>query len=156
MIHSKIIEFEEAYPVLSHPEIFNRIKDDLAVIEDLSPGDNELFIGTFDDEILIGVWWLEALSSTTLDVHAQILPQYRKHKHASWLQCLEIIINELPNAHKVQAKIPTCFPSVYQYAKHNGMMDEGLERQSKLINGQYFDQWCVGATVKEMVKHGQG
>ncbi len=156
MIHSKIIEFGEALPILSHPEIFNRIKDDLADLGDLSPSENELFVGTFDGEKLIGVWWLESLTSTALDIHAQILPQYRKHKHSSWQQCLEIIINELPSAHKVQAKIPTCFPSIYQFAKDNGMVDEGLERESKLINGQHYDQWCVGATVKEMVGHGQG
>lgn len=154
MIHSKFIDFDEALPILSHPEIFNRIKDDLADIEDLAPTDGELFIGTFDGEALLGVWWIETLTSTTAGIHAQILPQHRKHKDTSWQQCLEIIVNELPEIHKVQAKIPTCFLSVYQYAKHNGMMDEGLEHESKLINGQYFDQWCLGATVKEMVKHG--
>lgn len=150
MPRSKFISFNEALPVLTSPNIFSRISEDDVEVSDLSDSNDFYFIGMFDGSELIAVWWLIALSGTTFEVHAQILPSHRNLKNLSWQQCFELIKQEFPTIHKLQAKIPTCFPSVYEFSKNNGMVDEGLERQSKLINNQFCDQWCVGATVKEM------
>lgn len=153
MIHSKFIEFDEALPILLHPDIFNRIKEDNVEPEDLKPNSGEFFIGIFKDDVLVAVWWLISVSGTTLEVHAQVLRCFRKHKFIAWGHCLYLIIEQLPDIHKLQAKIPTCFSSVYLFSKNIGMKDEGVERQSKLINKEYFDQYCIGATIEELRSH---
>lgn len=156
MITSRFITFEQAKAVLLHPEIMQRIAEDGAEAADLCAADDDLFIGTFERTErtgqLIGVWWLCPLTSTTLDIHAQILPGYRQHKYVSWRQCLSLIHEELPSIHKLQARIPVCFPEVYHFAKINGMVDEGLEKESKVIGGEFRDQWLVGNTVAAMAK----
>jgi len=156
MITSRFITFELAKNVLLHPEILKRIGEDGIEPDDVCAADDDLFVGTIEETRdtleLIGVWWLCPLTSTTLDIHAQILPGYRQHKYVSWRQCLSLIHEELPSIHKLQARIPVCFPEVYHFAKINGMIDEGLEKESKVIGGEYRDQWLVGNTVAAMVK----
>lgn len=136
--------------MLTDPEIFQRISEDGASIGTLVQGPNELFIGTYLDGRLIAVWWMWAMSSTTLDIHTQVLKAYRHHAIESWRQCLDLIQSDLPSIHKLQAKIPVLYPEVYHFAKNRGMEDEGVERESHLKDGKFWDQWLVGATVKEM------
>lgn len=150
MITSRFIGFDDARPVLTNPEIFQRISEDGATIDNLIQGPNEIFIGTFLDGQLIAVWWLWAMSSTTLDIHTHVLPGYREYSIQSWLQCLGLIESDLPSIHKLQAKVPQCFPEVYHFAKNRGMRDEGMERESHFKNGRYWNQWLIGATVAEM------
>lgn len=156
MITSRFISFELAKAVLLHPEILQRIGEDGVEPDDISAADDDLFIGTFEQtertSQLIGVWWLCPLTSTTLDIHAQILQDYRQHKYVSWRQVLALVQDELPSVHKMQANIPVCFPAVYHFAKKVGMLDEGLAKESKVIDGQFRDQWLVGNTVEAMAK----
>ncbi|QQD21240.1 hypothetical protein GJQ54_05375 [Oceanospirillaceae bacterium ASx5O] len=156
MITSRFITFEQAKAVLLHPEIMQRIAEDGADADDLCAANDDLFIGTFEQtertSQLIGVWWLCPLASTTLDIHAQILQEHRQHKYVSWRQMLALVQDDLPSVHKMQARIPVCFPEVYHFAKKVGMLDEGLEKESKVIGGQFRDQWLVGNTVEAMAK----
>lgn len=154
MIRTFYIRFDQALELLTHPEIFQRIKEDGATEKDIRKCRNSdhLFIGNFLGAQLIGVWWLIPLTCTTIDLHTHIRPEFREHKYDCWQGCLNVMAGTLPSLHKVQARIPKVFPEVYAYAKNNGMKDEGTERESKLINGVFHDQWIVGATLSELTE----
>ena len=51
---------------------------------------------------------------------------------------------------KFTTQICVCYPEVYNFAlKHFGSKNEGLNRASFLKNGQYQDQYMLGATRQE-------
>ena len=158
MTSSCFISFPEARPVLSDPDIFPRIAEDGATAEDLLDGDNDLFVGIFSDGALVGVWCLIPVTGTTLDIHVHILKGYRKNKYHYFRQLLELMRDELPSIHKLQCRVPVVFPEIYHYAVKSGFAEEGLETESKVINGQFVDQWILGGIVEELseAQHGQG
>lgn len=148
---SKFIPFDMAKKIFIHPDIFPRIAEDGVTEESIYEGDDDLFVGIFFDGELIGAWWLTAITGTTIDVHVHILPEYRFHKYKAQNQLVALIDKHLPKVHKLQARIPKCFPEVYHFAKKSGMIDEGIEREAKLINKKFEDMWLVGATVGRLL-----
>lgn len=151
MLTARIIKLDEALPVLSHPAIFHCIAPDGYTMEDLLE-DECINLGVFDGDELVSVWCLNEVTFTTLEIHAHVLPEHRKNKYRIWRVALGCIQDLFPVIHKLQAKIPVCYPAIYRYAKNNGMLDEGIERESILINGKHTDLHLVGNTVTELGK----
>lgn len=148
---STFITFAQAYQVLSDPEIIERTSEDGADLDDLTEDEGEYIIGTYLDDLLIGVWRLTSLSSVCLEVHCHILKAFRVLSYDSWAQVFELIDKHLPEYVKFNAKIPVCFPEVYHFSKNIGMKDEGVDRHSIRLKGELFDQWLVGGTREEMI-----
>jgi len=140
----------QAYELISDSELFNRIGDGSISYENFSMPENHIYVGAFDDEDLIGFYWMHHENSVTVQIHANILLKHRDKSSQATRGIIDFIYEMMPNIHKVNAKIPTCYPDVYKHAIKHGFKDEGLDRLSSVRDGVLYDQHILGLTREEM------
>lgn len=104
----------------------------------------------------IGLYNLHPSNSSTLEIHAFILPEHRaKHSEESGKEILKWILEKAPEQYqKVIAQVPFLYPNVKDFCVKNGFVVEGVNRLSHKKNGELVDQWWLGITRKE-IKEGQ-
>lgn len=103
---------------------------------------------------LIGLYHLQKRNSVLIEIHAQVLPEYRKlYSKGSGRAALAWIIENLPDCEKVIAWVPVIYENVRAFCELQGFRVEGTNRGSYLKNGQIHDQWLLGITRGE-VEHG--
>ena len=145
-------DLQEVIDLLSDPELFDRIAEDGATVEDLKDliTDDQYYLMIKMNGESVGVWWLHESTSSTLEIHCNILKQYRKSAKSAGQLIIEWFLNEAPDRyHKLNAEIPVIYPQVYHYTKKHGFVDEGINRQSIVKNGTIVDQWKLGLTRAE-------
>tara|TARA_R110002033_G_scaffold14961_1_gene43107 strand:+ start:1750 stop:2109 length:360 start_codon:yes stop_codon:yes gene_type:complete len=114
---------------------------------------DDLFIGVFDNGIIAGFFWITPTNSITVDVHCNILMDYRKNAVEYSKEFVRFMCNNYAGRiNKLNCKIPVIFKDVYGFAKKCGFLDEGIDRQSILKNGEILDRYILGATLKELKK----
>lgn len=104
------------------------------------------------DEGFIGAYNIHPHNSTTLELHAHVLPEFRKkYAFESGDLALEWIMNEAPESYqKVIAQIPECYQNVIDFTIGHGFTKEGVNRLSDRIDGVLYDQWLFGITRQEI------
>ncbi len=132
--------------------LWDSVSDDGASIDTWAPSPDWTFLEIQHRGERIGIYEIHPLNTITYQLHANILPQYRKlvtydiskavHK---WL-----IENCRPNATKFVACIPACFPNVIEYALGSGWKCEGVMEKAYLKNGETHDLFWVGCTRSQM------
>ncbi len=118
-------------------------------LEDFDPKPNENCWINIDK---VGMYNLHPDNSTTLEIHAFILPEKRKkHSIETGKQILKWILENAPEQYqKVIAQVPCIYPNVKDFCIYNGFKIEGVNRLSHKKNGKIVDQWLLGITRKEI------
>ncbi len=132
---------DDAYSVLSHPEIFKTIAED-GMTDVPMPEDFIYLCGYAPD--LIGCFVLHPVNAITYECHVQVLPEYRKdYAQEFGRKVIEWTWNNT-DALKMVAQIPTTYPNVKDFALSMGFAVEGKNKKSHLKNGEITDQWYLG------------
>lgn len=134
-----------------HDEIFDCISDDGVKKQDIKIDTHtNIFLKIECDGKMIGLYILHDENGTTMKVHANILPEYRK-EHSSQ-SAKELIKWFLVNTdkQKLVASIPSLYQNVIAFCLKHGFLFEGMNRLSHTKNGVIYDQVNLGATRKEL------
>ena len=145
---------DEVSQILRDPEIFERIAEDGQTLEDMEiPFDeSQCYMLIEVEDMIIGVWCLYPANSSTLNIHCNILKDYRQHAEEAAKLIVKWFAEESPSQYiKLNAEIPVIYPDVYFFTKKFGFLDEGINRQSICKNGGIIDQWRLGLTRGEAV-----
>ena len=154
MIYLKKAEsVEEVEPILKAPELFDRIAEDGISSDDyeIAFDGHQRYMMIMRDDMAIGVWNLYPVNSVTLNIHCNILEQYRDHGKEAGRLILKWFVNECPKQYqKLNAEIPVIYPEVYHFTKNFGFVDEGVNRKSIKKDGVLVDQYRLGTTMDEV------
>lgn len=145
---------DEVAQILKDPEIFERIAEDGQTLDNMQiPFDeSQCYMLIELEDVIIGVWCLYPVNSSTLNIHCQILKDYRQHAGEAAKLIVKWFAEESPSQYiKLSAEIPVIYPDVYFFTKKFGFLDEGINRQSISKNGSITDQWRLGLTRDEAV-----
>jgi len=140
--------------VMLSPEIWETVAEDDQQPELFEPEMvSDCWLSVLRGTSLIGLYNIHPHNKVTLEIHAQILPEYREeHAKESSRLVLQWIL-DCPDAddyQKVIAQIPTLYPNVKQFTLNAGFQEEGLNRLSCRRNGKLYDQWLLGITRPEI------
>ena len=103
------------------------------------------FLSVNVGETCIGLYILHAFNGATMQIHANILPEYRKHAKESGKKVLEWFQdNASDKFEKIIALIPVIYPKVYHFTKNRGFTDEGLITKAYRKNGRLIDIHILG------------
>ena len=148
----KQITKDQAIKIAKDRELFDRISDDSVSYEDFSMPDH-LYLGVYKDSALVGFFWLHAENSKTWVVHCNILKESRDISLLAAKEFYRFIIDELSDViHKLICKIPVTYIDVYKFTKKTGFIDEGIDRESIIKNGNILDRYMLGITMTEIKK----
>ena len=142
--------------IMLSPGIWEKCAEEGQAPEDYSPeteADCWLLIEVGGESI--GAYNVHPHNSTTLEIHAHILPDFRrKYAFESGDMALEWIMNEAPESYqKVIAQIPSCYKNVIDFTLGHGFVKEGINRLSDVIDGVLYDQWLLGITRPEIEEY---
>lgn len=140
--------------VMTTPALWATIAEDGQDEIDFEPEvREECWLLMLNDEVLVGVYNIHALNSVTLEIHAHVLPEYRKpYSKATGYAALKWIYENASEYKKVIAQIPTIYENVKCFTCSFGFKEEGINRLSYLKNGEIVDQWFLGITRDEIEK----
>ena len=147
---------DEVKRVFLNPEIFATIAEEGQRPEDFEPDfSTEIYLAVEAEDTVIGFYALKVLSHAEMDIHAQILPEYRKHYSIeSGFKVLEWFYKEAPERfQKLTAQVPFVYPNVKDFCLKCGMKIEGINGLSYYKDGELHDQWYFGITRQEIGKH---
>lgn len=138
--------------VMLHPDIWETCAEDgqhPAMFEPETEAD--CWLNVLRGTSLVGMYNVHAHNSVTLEIHAQILPEYREEcAKESSRQVLQWILDNAPEYQKVIAQIPTLYPNVKHFTMNAGFQEEGINRLSYMKNGKLYNQWLLGITKPEI------
>lgn len=139
--------------IFTHPDIWVTIAEDNCTPDSFAPDfSTEIYMAVKVDEKIIGFYAFAVKSGFELDIHAQILPEFRKkHALASGEKILKWFYNEAPKRFlKLTAQVPFKYPNVKEFSTRLGLQVEGVNRSSYLKEGEIWDQWYLGITREEI------
>ncbi len=138
--------------VMLSPEIWETVAEDNQLPELFEPEMvSDCWLQVAADDELVGLYNIHATNAVTLEIHCQILPEYREeHAKESSRHVLQWILDNAPEYEKVIAQIPTLYPEVKHFTLNAGFQEEGLNRLSYRKNGTLYDQWLLGITKAEI------
>ena len=131
---------EDIMTVLSHPEIWERVRED--GIDDFTPPIDENHIYLIDRPIT-GLFIAHWINAITMECHVQVLPEHRKGAHEFGKKVIQWI-RDNTHCKKLVAQIPFIYPDVAKFAESKGFLYEGINRHSYLKNGLIYDQYYMG------------
>ncbi|MBT8449296.1 MAG: hypothetical protein KJO69_06380 [Gammaproteobacteria bacterium] len=108
---------------------------------------NELYVGVFADDKYIGMYRLHQHNSVLWEGHAFILD--REHSDGSGTAIKQWIVENLPDARKIIAHVPECFPNVMGFLKKMGFVEQGYSSDS-YTKGGVVGLYQFGMTIEEM------
>lgn len=149
MIAERTFDADLIKSVLLRQEIRATIAED--GVDEFEPDlDGDIWLAMVKGEV-IGVYQLERVNAIMLQIHANVLPEYRKrYSKETGRAALDWILENLPEIHKIVAYIPVLYPNVRDFTASFGFHIEGVLTQSYLKNGGFHDQWVMGVTRKEL------
>jgi len=153
MIISRTQDCAVIKSVMKHPEIWKVAAEDHIEIAEWEPEvKGECWLQIVVNDELIGLYNIHALNSVTAEIHAQVLPEYRKkHSKLSAALVLAWIIENEPQYQKIVANIPLLYENVINFTLNAGFQCEGVNRQSYLKDGKLYDVAMLGITKPEIV-----
>lgn len=147
-------EFVKCFITL--PEIFDSVSEDGQAPKDFSPDvNNDYWLVVSEGDEIIGLYFLHALNSVTLMIHAQILTRYRKeHSRAAGTEVYKWMTENLPFTYqKFVTSVPVIYQNVIKYVKYFGFKHEGTNRKSYLKGGEIIDMENYGITRDEVEEY---
>ena len=130
-------------------QMWDHVCEDGHSLDAFDPKPNENCWVSIED---IGMYNLHPHNSTTLEIHAFILPTKRKeHSKLTGQEILKWILDNAPKQYqKIIAQVPSIYPNVKDFCIKNGFQVEGVNRLSHKKNGEIVDQWLLGITREEI------
>lgn len=135
---------EDAYKVLTHPEIFVTIAEDgmeCMTIEDMPT--EPIYLCGYRDGVLMGCFVIQRTSTISAEVHVQVLPDFREYSEWFGRAVIEWAWANTVFS-KLTALIPFTYPNVLDFAQRMGFKVEGVSQSSYLKDGTILDQWYLG------------
>lgn len=134
--------------LLADPELFERFTEGAQAYEGyIVP--NGLYLGIFQADEIIGFWALDSETSSTIGIHCNVLKRHREHSMEVGRYFVDYAFRTYPDVHKLNAKIATLYPDVYNFTKKFGFKDEGIDRKSFTKEGELFDRYILGLTRED-------
>ena len=97
-------------------------------------------------EETIGYYCILKRNAVTYEIHAQILPEYRKeYSVESGFAVLQWMMDNT-DAMKIIAQVPMIYPNVKAFCQRFGFRVEGILTKSYLKGGELVDQWILGVS----------
>lgn len=138
------------------PEIFDTVSEDgQAPIDFLPDVHNDYWIVVSDGDDIVGLYFLHAVNTVTLMIHAQILTRYRKeYSKKAGTEVYKWILENIPLAYqKLVTSVPSIYGNVIKYVKYFGFKHEGTNRKSYLKGGEIIDMENYGITRDEVKEY---
>ena len=141
--------FDEKYIKSIVSKMWDNVCEDGHSLDDFDPQTEANCWVRVDD---VGLYNLHPHNSTTLELHAFILPEKRKqYSRASCNELFRWILDKAPKQYqKIIAQVPFLYPNVKDFSLRQGFQIEGINRLSHLKHGDIHDQWLLGITIDEM------
>ena len=146
----RTFDTDQILSVLTHPDILKTITEADSTNLHVDPQASCFMACTVNDE-LSAIFIFDRLGAQVFDIHAHILPAKRPHSKDIGATILSHFFDAVPWAAKLNALIPVCYPNVIAYAHQFGFVNEGVNRQSYLFQGDLIDQVYLGATKQEVL-----
>lgn len=134
---------DAANAILNDPDIYPVVTDDNSP-ETIRIPDHHYPLVAYVDGEAIGCLVAHWETSTTLQVHIQILPKHRKAWSQAAGEAFKAWLWENTRAHKLTAQIAVIYPNVIRFADMMGFELEGVNKESLLKDGVYHDQVIIG------------
>lgn len=153
VVVSECTDVDAIKDVFTHPEIWATIAEDNQYPEDFEVDlTKELYMACLVNGEIIGFYAFAVVNGIELDIHAQILPKFRKkYSLASGKAILDWFFHYAPEKYqKLTAQIPFKYPNVKDFALRIGFQHEGVNRKSYKKDGVIYDQWHLGITRDEI------
>ena len=131
--------------------IVKRVIDDKKTIkEDFNPNvDDECWLLMNNESDIVALYNLHGVNGVTVQIHAHVLPEYRKEcSKETGKAALDYII-ENTGYYKIIATVPVIYNNVKRFCESFGFKEEGINRLSYQKNGEIIDQWQLGITRGE-------
>ena len=114
--------------------------------------DDFYYLAVIKNELVIGLYVLHPFNSASLEIHANILPQYRKDFAA---QSAEKVLqwfdeNVSSEFQKLVARIPSLYPNVYHFTLKHGFQSEGYLINAVRKHGELHDLHLLGLQRKDL------
>ena len=137
--------------IMSRADMWDTVAEDGQDPDDYAPDVNgECWLLLTVDDKPIGAYCVHQRNAVTLEIHAQVLPEFRKeHSTESGTKVLKWILDNT-ECQKVIAQIPAIYPNVKRFTESFGFQVEGENRMSYLKNGELHNQWLLGITREEI------
>lgn len=138
--------------VMTHPEIWATCAEESMEISEYEPNMEHYWLSVTHGNQLVGLYHVHAVNSATLQIHAQILPEFRKAcSKESARKVLQWVLDYSPNQYqKLIAEVPVIYPNVIEFTENAGFQREGLNRKSIWEHGELVDQVLLGITRDEI------
>ncbi len=135
---TRVFEPDIVKPIMFR--LWDYIAEDGVSMESFSPDmHGEAWLLAHDGDKIIGCFNFHALGVCTLQVHAQILPEYRKeYSEKAGRAALDFFLSTGYN--RLFAEVPVIHPNVKKFCEKMGMTEESISRGSYKKNGEIIDQ----------------
>lgn len=133
-------------------EIWDTFTDDLSVKDSYAPdfSSRSLWLMIMIDGIMAGLILVENANFSTLRVHPYLLKPFRRYVKVAFDHLFRMFLETPEFINKMIVSIPFCRKIVYNTAIKTGFIEEGVNRQSFLKDGVFYDQWDLGLTKNEI------
>jgi len=151
----RTFDLAEIWAVLDIAEIKRAVfEDGMDNITDFTPNVlEEVWLRVWHDDRRIGLFRFHKASSVCLQVHAHILPQFRKqYSLQSARLALSWVVEHISDLQKIIAYCPEKYQNVYAFLKKFGFKDEGFNRESWKVGGKIYGQYLMGLARSEFTK----
>lgn len=100
----------------------------------------------------VGVYSLNPMNCAMLELHAQVLPEFRKeHSHDTGIAVLKWIYEHAPPGYqKLTAQVPAIHPNVMRFLESFGFVREGVFTKAYRKNGELVDLHLYGKSRQEL------
>lgn len=102
-----------------------------------------VWVWVSDDGEPVALYNLRQVNGVTLDIHPNVLPEYRAKRNDTMKSVLDWVWNETP-AMKVVGFVPTVYRNVRRFGIECGFRIEGLMKSSQMKGGKLLDMWVMG------------
>ena len=147
----RTFNIDDVKSVIFQPDIFKTIAEDGQTESDVKIDiKGDCWVAVRVNETIVGVYLLHPHNSITLEIHAHILPEFRKkHSIQSGRKVLEWFVNNCDYL-KLIAQVPDIYENVKQFCLANNFKVEGVNRKSYKKDGEVMDSTLLGITRDEI------
>ena len=141
--------------ILTDPRIWDSIAEDGQEVGMFEVDLNKnMFLAVNHKGACIGIYILHVFNGCTLQIHANLLPEYRKDfATESGQKMLDWFRDKSPEKYeKLIAYIPVIYPHVYHFTMNRGFKDEGRLISAHRKNGDLHDIHILGLERKSLKK----
>jgi hypothetical protein len=132
---------------LMRPEMYETVAED--GFDEFEPDmEGDCWLCLYLDE-LIAIYQVRQRNSVMVEIHANVLPEYRKDYSKQTGQMALRWLLDNTRACKVIAEVPVIYPNVRAFAEQFGFEVEGKLAES-YSKGGLVDMWILGATREQI------